>query len=337
MSDIDMSQPIVDLNEKTKLKSPFKRFLRLLLTKKFWTNFIGKFFLYTMLTDFALVFILPIAFMIITGIENPLDYADSAVTWIPRRALFTELMKVGLEALDYGNTFWYTLKIVGLCTLGHVISGMLTGYALGRLKFMGRGLVFAFVLLTLIVPSQALTTYLYQAYILLMPDAPEIYRIIVPCFFGLGLNGGLFIFIFRQVYAGLPKELEEAAMIDGCSIFQTFTKIMLPLGTGAMLVTIVLSFVWHWNDLYEPIIYITIVEREKPMLMSMRMYQLFILRSQPFGDGYKVDIGMDTPIQNIGLQADMWCTFVSLVPLLIMYILIQKRFMESVASSGIKG
>lgn len=342
MSEIDMSQqPIVDLSEKTELLSRRQRFFKLMKTSKFWKNIIGKIFVYTVLTDFALVFILPILYMVVTGIESPIDFADENVVWIPKRAFYTDNIRSGFYALDYWNTIWYTVKIVGLCTLGHIFSGALVGYALGRLKFTGRGFIFALVLLTLIVPAQALSTSTYRIFIttefLGMKNWPEIYRIVVPCFLGCGLNGGIFIFVFRQVYGRLPKELEEAAMIDGCDIFQTFRRIMLPLTSSAVLVCVILSVVCIGIDLFEPIMYIKSLNPNKPTLMSVRMYYTFMNGSSIFATFFVNSDGKLSSTEYKGQQPMMWCTFLSLAPILIMYMLVQKYFMASVASTGIKG
>ncbi len=282
MAEIDMNQPMVDLTQKNKLLTPRQRFFALLKTKKFWKSFIGKFFVYVMLIDFALVFVLPILQMVITAIESQIDFADPDVIWIPKRPLYTANMTLGMELLDYWNTLWYTTKIVLLCTLGHIISGALVGYAVGRIKFLGRGMVFAFVLITLVIPSQALSTMMVEMYVEYFENMDQIWRIVIPCFVGCGLNGGLFIFIFRQVYAGLPKELEEAAMIDGCGIFSTFRRIMLPLTSSAILVSVILSVVWHWNDLYEVTTYVNKITADDTVLMSLRLYHSFLNPSPVF-------------------------------------------------------
>lgn len=341
MSEIDMSQqPFVDLNQKTELLSRRQRALKLIKTTKFWKEIIGKIFVYTVLTDFALVFLLPIIYMVVTGIESPIDFADESVVWIPKRSLYSLNMKSGFFALDYWNTLWYTAKVVGLATLGHIFSGALVGYALGRLKFTGRSFVFALVLFTLVIPVQALSTSTYRIFIssnfLGMKSWPEIYRIVVPCFFGCGLNGGIFIFVFRQVYAGLPRELEEAAMIDGCGIFQTFRRIMLPLTSSAVLVCVILSVVWHWNDVFEPNLYIKALSVDKPTLMSLRISGVF--KSSGIFATYFTEDGIKMSREEYkGEQPMMWCTLLSLAPLLIMYMIVQKYFMASVASTGIKG
>lgn len=332
MSEIDMDQPVADIGSENKLLSRRKRFLALLKTKKFWKEAIGKIFVYTLLIDFALVFILPLLYMVITGIENPVDFADENVVWIPKRSLYTTNMEWSFQVLDYFNTLWYTVKIVGICTLGHIFSGVLVGYAVGRLKFLGRGVIFTFVLITLIVPAQALTNMMVEIYATLLPDMPQIYRIIIPCFLGGGLNGGIFIFIFRQVYAGLPKELEEAAMIDGCGIFQTFRRIMLPLTSSAVLVCVILSVVWHWNDLFEPTTFIISITSKDTVLMSLRLYHTF-LNTSPIFDVTEIAKGAVKSDR----QLQMFSTFISLLPILIMYMFVQKYFMASVANTGIKG
>lgn len=338
MSEIDMNQPVVDLNEKTELLSKRQRLLKLMKTSKFWKDVIGKVFVYLMLTDFAVIFLLPILYMVVTGIESSIDYSDPTVVWIPRRPIYQALMNGGIGALDYWNTLWYTVKVVAACTLGHIISGALVGYALGRIKFTGRGVVFAFVLMTLVIPAQALQETMFRIYTGIFKDLPMIWRIILPCFLGCGLNGGIFIFVFRQVYAGLPKELEEAAMIDGCNIFQTYRKIMLPLTSSAILVCIILSVVWHWNDLFEPNLYINILERGKATLMSKRMYEVFLVgNTSLFSTDEKWAGWAPSDYIALGEQATMWCTTLSLAPILIMYMFIQKYFMESVANTGIKG
>ena len=334
MSEIDMNQNI-DLTEKTELLSPRKRLMNLMKTKKFWSGVLGKVFMYTMLTDFALVFIIPILYMIVSGIESPIDFADPSVSWIPTRPLYQANIELGIKALDFANTLWYTIKIVGLCTLGHVISGALVGYAVGRLKFLGRGFVFACVLLTMIIPAQAFTSVMFQVYTTFFPTWDPVYRIVVPCFLGCGLNGGLFVFIFRQVYAGLPKELEEAAMIDGCGIFSTFRRIMLPLTSSAVLVSVILSAVWHWNDLYEPTTFIQVVKPYDTVIMSLRVYRVFIEDNALYADIiYKSN---DEIAMRGSQQLRMWGTFLSLSPILLAYMFVQKSFMASVASTGIKG
>lgn len=337
MSDIDMSE-VINLNEKTELLSRRKRFFNLLKTKKFWSSFIGKVFMYTVLTDFALVFLIPVAYMIISGIESPIDFADSGVVWIPTRPIYQANLELGVKALAYGSTLWHTVKWVALCTLGHVVSGALVGYALGRMKFLGRGLVFACVLLTMIIPAQTFSITLRQMYLSfsMFSNWTAEWKIAIPCFLGCGLNGGLFIFIFRQVYAGLPKELEEAAMIDGCGIFSTFKNIMLPLTSSAILVSVILSVVWHWNDLFEPTTFITQETPQDSVFMSLRMYRVFIQSSSTTYESAIFETDDEIAMKG-SEQLTMWATFLSLLPILIGYMFIQKKFMASVASTGIKG
>ena len=327
MSEVDVVNSEIEVNESHELLPRWKRFLLLLKSKKFWTNTVGSIFIYILLIDFALVFFIPVLYMVSTSIKTPLDLVDSSVVWLPKRGVYLQNLTLGLEAVAFWKTSWFTIKVVAACTLGHIISGTLVGYALGRLKFVGKAFVFGLVIFTLVLPSQALLTSLTLFY----QDVKisNEWALIWPCFVGLGLNGGVFIFIYRQVFAAMPKELEEAAMIDGCGIFSTFWRIMRPLTTSATLVTSILSVVWHWNDYYEPATFFRTITSTNT-LMSLRVYHLFMNPGSfnirwPDGTSYT------------GLQAEMWSTFLSLVPLMIFYLLVQRKFMRSVANTGIKG
>lgn len=327
MSEADVINSEVEMNESHELLSRGKRFLLLLKSKKFWTDTVGSIFIYILLIDFALVFFIPVLYMVSTSIKTPLDLLDSSVVWLPKRGIYLQNLTLGFEAIAFWKTAWFTVKVVAACTIGHIISGTLIGYALGRLKFVGKGFVFGLVIFTLILPTQTLLTSLT----LLYEDVgiTNEWALIIPCFFGLGLNGGVFIFIYRQVYAGMPKELEEAAMIDGCGIFSTFWRIMRPLTSSATLVTAILSVVWHWNDYYEPATFFRTITSTNT-LMSIRVRHLFMNPEMfnikwPDGSSY------------VGTQPEMWTTFLSLVPLMIFYMLVQRRFMRSVANTGIKG
>ena len=324
---VNIDEPHVNIDESHELMSKGKRFLMLLKSKKFWTDIVGKIFIYILLTDFALVFFIPVLYMFSTSIKTPLDLLDSSVVWLPKRGIYWENLRLGFEAIAFWQTAWFTIKVVAVCTVGHIISGTLVGYALGRLKFFGKGFIFGLVIFTLILPTQTLLTSLTLLYSDL--GISNEWTLIIPTFFGLGLNGGIFIFIYRQVFAAMPKELEEAAMIDDCGIFSTFWRIMRPLTSSATLVTAILSVVWHWNDYYEPATFFTNITSTNT-LMSIRVRHLFI-NPQMF------NITWPDGTSYTGTQPEMWTTLLSLIPLMIFYLLVQRRFMRSVANTGIKG
>jgi len=332
MSDIDvnmLNEESFDPNEKHEVLSRKERLFIMLKTRKFWTNFIIKLFTYAVLIDFAFVFLLPFLYMISTSLMTKIDLTDTFVTWLPKRGIFWENLKLAFPAMKYGVNLPYTVRFVLIATIGHLFSGITLGYALGRFKFLGRNLVFILVIFSMILPVQVLTWPLTFQYIQF--DLLNQWAILLPTFLGLGLNGGIFVFLYRQTFAGLPKELEEAAMIDGCGIFSTFTRVMIPLTGNVSLVTLILSIVWHWNDYFEPTAYMLNMDMSGGTLLSIRLLTM----------GTLGHAGVDVKYANgeayAGIQATMAQTLATLFPLIIFYLLVQKYFMKSVQSTGIKG
>ena len=159
--------------------------------------------------------------------------------------------------------------------------------------------------------------------------------LIVPCFFGFGLNGGLFVLLYRQYFLGIPKSLEEAASIDGCGPLKTFFKIALPSAGSTTIVCIVLSLVWHWNDYYEPGLYLKeydsmllpqIVASLKTLIESMQSQLL---------EGAGDSGGADGTLFHSGVV--MAGTCFSMIPPMIAYLFLQRKFMEGIERSGLTG
>jgi multiple sugar transport system permease protein len=155
--------------------------------------------------------------------------------------------------------------------------------------------------------------------------------LIVPTFLGFGLRGGLFVFVFRQFFRGLPSELEDAARIDGCGYLRTYWNIILPISGAAVVVTIVLSMAWHWNDYYEPTIYL-LGAPEKRMLPAIlpSLYE-FISGIDPEELGLSPDEVEET--FNAGFV--MAATAMVMAPVMAAYLVLQRRFMASITRTGL--
>ena len=144
------------------------------------------------------------------------------------------------------------------------------------------------------------------------------------------LKGGLFIYIFRQFYLNLPKDIENAAKIDGCNYLQTYLKIVLPMGKSSLLVALILSAVWHWNDYYEPSIYAT---GSSMILLPQKTYMLTELVSNPpFELISQFVTGEGNPINTATLMAG---TVMCLAPLILLFSVLQTRFMEGIERTGL--
>ena len=208
---------------------------------------------YLVLIDVAFVFLFPVFYMISTSLKSAQDLADATVYWIPRSPAWENYL-LGFRALDFLPALRNSLASTVPAAFGQVLSCSFIAYGLARMRFPGREPLFLLVLFTFLIPPQTIIIPLFILYRHL-GWIDTFYPFIVPSFLGHGLQGALFILVFRQFFRGLPSELEDAASIDGANPFRTFFQIMLPLARPAILVVLLFSLVWHWNDYFEPMMF----------------------------------------------------------------------------------
>jgi len=295
---------------------------------------IMKLFMYVLIIGLAFVFLYPFLYMIITSLMNNSDLESTSVHWIPSEFKFENYV-IAMDLINgkmYAkNSFFVTV----VATVGHVISCSFIGYGFARFNFPGKKLLFAFVILAFIVPIQTLIIpyyFLYSKFEWLNSYLP----ILVPTFFGFGLKGALYIFLFRQFFLTVPRSLEEAARIDGCGFMRTYWKIVFPLAKATIVVAIVLSVVWHWNDVVEPGIYITSAKLAflPPKLQNiiaaanaLPEEQQELMASLGLADG-------EDTLNNAVVMAG--ATLIT-APIIIFFAFAQKQFMQGIERSGITG
>lgn len=300
-----------------------------LLNKWSSKHFLGNIFfragLYLLLFDLAFIFLYPFLDMIITSFKSNSDLMNITVKWIPN-SIEIENYKIAIEQLQYFKYFKNSVFLTVISTLGHILSCSFVAYGFARYKFPFKDVLFGFVIFTLIVPIQVIIFSLYIFYSNL-GWIDTYLPMTIPTFFGYGLKGGLFIFLFRQFFAGLPYELEEAAKIDGCGPLRIFFTIALPVSKSALLVSMVLSIVWHWNDYFEPNIYIA---NQNMQLLPSRLPALY----QMLNTDELINPELDLVINEAVVLAG---TFLVILPILIIYMLVQNKFMEGIERSGLTG
>ena len=303
-----------------------------------WKKIILNIFLILFFVGMAYIFMFPVLYMLSVSVREPSSVNDPSVVWIPKSFSFKSITNT-LEIMDYWNSLGLTLKITVGATLSSLVSCVLTGYGLARYNFKGRGFVFGLLLLTIIIPPLSIIngSYINFRYftfggILNLFGGASInllnteWTFILPAIFGAGLRNGLFIFIFRQFFIGMPKELEEASYIDGCNAFSTFVRVMLPNSRSAFITVMLFSFIWHWNDYYSAAVYF--IEGVKPL--SVTLYNLQSLLSQAdLGIGNTSPYLLRTYIQSGALLC--------VLPPLVLYIFTQRYFTESIERTGIVG
>ena len=289
------------------------------------------------------VVLYPVLYMISNAFKPISQYYDPSVVWIPR-SLTTDNFYIVFQVIDVVKVFLNTLLVEVLPAFISTFMCMLAGYGLARFSFKGKGIIVACVILTIIVPPQTISTSLYSSYryfdflgILsllhnVIPSVGPINLIgtpwvtILPSIFCVGLKNGIFIFIFMQFFTGLPKELQEAAAIDGCGPFKTFMRIIFPTAKNIIIAVLLLAIVWNWNDYYTPSMYI---RTSDTMATSMASFQANLENLHNMGTGLENIQTANTQIQAAAL--------IAILPLVILYVFLQKRFSEGIEDSGLTG
>ncbi len=297
------------------------------LTVKSLKNFLLKFILYVLLIGLAFVFLQPFIYMLVNSFKTYTDVMNMSIKWVPREGTL-ENWKLAAEVLNLDKTILNSLLVTLLSTLGHLFSCSFVAYGFTRFRFPGRGLLFGLVIFSIVVPIQTLSVPLYMLYSNL--DWVGTYLpLIVPTFVGMGLNGGIFIFLFRQYYLSLPASLEEAAALDGCSEYGTYFRIVLPSTGSTMLVSFVLSCAWHWNDYFEPGLYINNSKQYLMPQMLPAMYDFF----------EKLDVNTTQESLEMALKYHtgviMAATLLCVIPLLIMFLFLNNKFMQGIERTGL--
>ncbi|WP_199619624.1 carbohydrate ABC transporter permease [Paenibacillus alkalitolerans] len=295
-----------------------------------------------LLFGLSVIILYPLMYSVSVAFRPVHELYDPLVIYVPRSLTLDNLMET-MKYLDYGQALLNSVKLNLITTIIQLIVCSLIGYGLARYNFRGKGLVFSLVILTIIVPPQTIIipNFINFRYFDLFGIGKLVgfftghdvsfnlinsnWSFYLPAMFGMGLRSGLFIFIFRQFFRGMPKDLEEAAYIDGCSQLKTYFKVMVPNAGPAFLTSFLFSIVWYWNDFVYTSTYLANAKTV--------MYQLHLLTQRI---GYILQYEKQVnPYEGIVLMQSG--VILGILPLLIIYVSLQKYFTESIERSGIVG
>lgn len=294
---------------------------------KIWT-----FFRFIIVTGLSFVILYPLIYMVSCSFRDRIDMTDPTVLWIPRHPTFA-VIKETVEVLDLWSTLKNTVIINIGCSVVQVFSCALTGYGFARFDFRGKKMLFSIVIMMILIPVQIISIPLYSLFrnfgigslsVNLINNALTMY---LPAMTANGIRSGLMILLFRQSFIGIPKELEDASYIDGCSPLRTFVQIIIPNTSSAFLTVFLFSVVFYWNDYYVSSTFFTNSETLGLMLKNIDSE----LKMRLFGTAV-TDI--DPREQIVWKEAGC---LLSITPLLVMYIFLQKYFTEGIEHSGIVG
>lgn len=290
---------------------------------------------------FGLCFIIlyPLLFMVSTAFRTRADMNDPTVMWIPKHLTFSNIKDV-VKAINFGKILTNTLVLNIGCSIIQVLTCAITGYGFARYEFKGKKILFFVVIMMILVPPQIILIPQYMFFRYFNPlgiwklitgttisliDTPL--TMYLPALTANGLRAGLFIFLFRQSFKGLPKELEAAAALDGCSPLTTFVKVMIPNAGSTFLTVFLFSIVWYWNDYY---VSTSFFVNNKTIALELKNLDAN-LKVLLFGDA-----NAQVNIRELIVWMESAC-LISILPILVLYVCLQKHFTEGIARSGLTG
>ena len=266
---------------------------------------------YTVLTVLAFLFITPLLWMLTTSFKTTGQAYRFPPEFIPSTVTFDAYQNLWTGAIPFQKFYLNTTIIVIFVEIGTLFSCTTTAYAFARLRWWGRNTWFVVLLATMMLPFQVIMIPVYMIFRSLgwldtwLP-------LIVPAFFG----NPFYIFLLRQFFLGLPRDLEDAARVDGAGSLRILWQIFLPLSKPVLLTVAMFTFVAAWNDFLGPLLYLTSIDK---MTVTVGL-SMFIGRSGA------------TNWPNMMAGATL-----ALLPILIMFLLFQKYFVKGIALTGMKG
>ncbi len=254
----------------------------------------------------SITMLVPFAWMILTAFKTVSESTQVNPFVILPKNWITDNFKTVMEDMNFFMLYKNTLLMIFFRVLCAVVTATTAGYAFGRLKFRGRNLGFALVLFQMMVPVQI---FIIPQYLMItkIHMANTIFALVFP-----GLVTAFGTFLLRQAYMGLPKDLEEAARLDGCNIGQTFLFVMAPLTRSAMVALGIFTAVFAFKDLMWPMI----INTDKNMLVLSSALA-------------KMQGQYTTKYPEL-----MAASLIACLPMIVIYLIFQKQFIEGIATSG---
>ena len=263
---------------------------------------------------FGLIMIYPLVWMVMSSFKPTSTIFQTAGSLIPETFTFENYVNgwKGFAKVTFAVFFKNSLFISAAATIGTVMSSAVAAYGFARFKFRGKKLLFSAMLLSMMLPAQVLMIPQYLWYQKLgwvgsyMP-------LIVPYFFAIQ---GFFVYLMSNFISGIPRDLDEAAKIDGCSYAAVFTKIILPLIKPALVTGGIFSFMWRWDDFLSALLYVNKSARY-PVSLALKLF---------------CDPGSSSDYGAMFAMASL-----SILPSVLIFIFFQRYLVEGISSSGLKG
>jgi multiple sugar transport system permease protein len=259
--------------------------------------------------------LVPFLWMIVTSLQSPETLVRFPPQFIPRSPRWSNYSEV-FDEMPIGTFFFNSVKISVLGTIGELMAASLAAFAFARMQFRGKKIIFGLLLATMMIPFQVtmVPVFIIMRWLGWLDSHASL---IVPHFFGGAFASGAFgIFLLRQFFESIPRELEDASRIDGASRFRFFTTILLPLSKPALAVLALFVFMGIWNDLLTPVLFLS-TENKMPLTFGLAV--------------------LETVQHNFRYDLLMAGTLISVVPILIFYMIAQRWVTDAFLRTGVKG
>lgn len=265
---------------------------------------------YTLLIVLSAVFLTPFAWTVSTSLKSDAQVYSLDVTWIPSPVMWSNYAEA-ITAIPFFTYLRNSVIVTALCIVGTVFSSTLVAYAFGCLEWPGRDALFVLLLAGMMLPPQVTMIPVFILFCRL-GWVDTFAPLVVPAFLG---GGAFFVFLLRQFFKTLPKDLFDAARIDGCSAFGMYWRIALPLSRPAVMTVVIFTLNMAWNDFLGPLVYLN-SDSKKTLALGLQ--------------AFSSETGAE--------QAELMAISVLMVlPLLIVFFLGQRYFVEGITLTGMKG
>jgi multiple sugar transport system permease protein len=269
---------------------------------------IGTIFSYAFLITSSLVMVFPFLWMVMTALKGQQEVYQYPPTLWPESLHWENFQRV-LDTVPFGRFFVNSLVVTSLITLSQIVTSVLAGYVFARIEFPGRNLIFYLYLATLIIPNQVTMLPLFLL-VSRLGWIDSYQGLIVPF-----LANAFAVFFLRQFFASLPRELEDAARIDGAGRLRTLAQIILPLSRPAVATIALFTFLTHWDEYLWPLV----------------VTNTAAMRTLP--------IGLRFFIEESGAQLHymMAASLMAVAPVILLFLIAQRQFIEGISLTGSKG
>lgn len=273
---------------------------------------------------FGLCFVIlyPLLLKLLNALMSPEDFIDPTVRYIPRE-LTTYYIEKAWSQMQFMRSAATTLMLSLVVSVLQLLVCTIAGYGFARFQFKGKALLFGAVMFTLLVPPHTIMTSLFMNFRFFnvfgfqMNLIDTFWPFLILSATGLGLKNGLYIYLLRQFFIGMPKELEEAAYMDGSGPMRTFFRIMLPNSVPMLITVFVFSFSWQWTDtFYSGLFFNNLMTLSKALLANIQFVQ-----TDPIE--YSV-------LRNTG-------SLLIIAPLLLIFVVAQRKLIQGIERSGLVG